>query len=293
VRPEGILGIYREPIFSPGKVREDAAILDRTLAEFSRLGCETRSVQAEALESSKPWASLVLTMAQSDRTLRILEEWHRLGVRVINAVSAVRNCYREPLIRVLTETGIPVPASRISSLEGVEGCTSFGTVSCYWLKRGDVHALSPADVVKVASRKELTRSLEHFYRQKVGKVLIQEHVEGRPVKFYGVGEGDYFRAFAASGEEVTSGSKALASLSRRSAGALGLEIYGGDAILTGEGKPVLVDLNDWPSFSRCSESAAKAIARYVWKCKGENAFPQVEEKPVKEVAWRLQGLMRQ
>ncbi len=30
-----VLGIYREQIFSPGKVSDDAAILDATLAELS------------------------------------------------------------------------------------------------------------------------------------------------------------------------------------------------------------------------------------------------------------------
>jgi hypothetical protein len=109
-------------------------------------------------------------------------------------------------------------------------------------------------------------SLEHFHREGVRKVLIQEHVEGRPIKFYGVGAGDYFRAFSDSGEEITSPVKALSSLARRSAMAIGLEIYGGDAIQTGKGDLVLVDLNDWPSFSRCRESAAKAIARYVLSC---------------------------
>jgi hypothetical protein len=266
MKPGAILGIYRERVFSPGKVQEDAAILDGTLMELSRLGYEAHSVKAEALGSADPWAPTVLAMAQSDRSLRILEAWCRRGARVFNAVSAVRNCHRVPLIRLLTESGIPMPASRVCPLDGVVGRVSLGPASCYWLKRGDVHALGTADVVRVASREELMGSLEHFHREGVRKVLIQVHVEGRPIKFYGVGAGDYFRAFSASGEEITSPVKALSSLARRSAMAIGLEIYGGDAIQTGKGDLVLVDLNDWPSFSRCRESAAKAIARYVLSC---------------------------
>jgi len=271
MRPGAILGVYRERRFSPGKVQEDAAILDETLMAFSLLGYETRSVQAEGLEDADPMASSVLAMAQSGRSLRILEDWGRHGVRVFNAVSAVRNCYREPLIRLLAEGGIPVPYSRISPLDGLEGCISFGPDESYWLKRGDVHALDPRDVVKVASREELMGSMEHFQRQGVRKILVQEHVDGLPIKFYGVGEGDYFRAYTPSGEEVTSEVKGLRSLGRRSAGTLGLEIYGGDAILSEEGALVLVDLNDWPSFSRCHESAAKAIVRYVLGRMGINA----------------------
>lgn len=283
MRPGTILGIYRERRLSPGKVREDAAILDQTLLEFSRLGYETRSVRAECLPGVDPRDSSVLSMAQSERSLRVLEGWHRRGVMVFNAVSAVRDCYREPQIRLLAQSGIPMPVSRFSPLEAVEDCVPFGPACCYWLKRGDVHALDHADVVKVASREELRGSLEHFRRHRVRKVLIQEHVEGRPIKFYGVGEA-YFRAFYPSGEEATSRMRDLSSLARQSADALGLEIYGGDAILTGKGDPLLVDVNDWPSFSRCRESAARAIARYVLSRDGQGSFEQ-GAKPASEVIW--------
>ena len=39
-----------------------------------------------------------------------------------------------------------------------------------------------------------------------------------------------------------------------------LKIYGGDAIIGPDDIARLIDLNDWPSFSRCREEAAKAIA---------------------------------
>jgi len=44
------------------------------------------------------------------------------------------------------------------------------------------------------------------------------------------------------------------------AAALGLEIFGGDAIIRSDGEPVIVDINAWPSYARCRDRAAQAIA---------------------------------
>jgi len=45
-----------------------------------------------------------------------------------------------------------------------------------------------------------------------------------------------------------------------SAEALGLEVWGGDALFDGN-EFAIVDFNDWPSFSRVRDEAARAIAR--------------------------------
>ncbi|MGB9381365.1 MAG: hypothetical protein WCB16_12125, partial [Candidatus Binatus sp.] len=44
------------------------------------------------------------------------------------------------------------------------------------------------------------------------------------------------------------------------AGALGLQGWGGDAILNGDRFPI-IHFNDWPSYSRVRAPAARAIAR--------------------------------
>jgi glutathione synthase/RimK-type ligase-like ATP-grasp enzyme len=50
---------------------------------------------------------------------------------------------------------------------------------------------------------------------------------------------------------------------RRAAAALGLEVYGGDAIATQDGRAVLLDLNAWPSFALFREEAAERIAEHL------------------------------
>ena len=206
----------------------------------------------------------VLTMAQSDRSLNILEGWQKEGTRMINSVSSIRNSYRKPLISLLVKAHLPIPSSQIIPVGEVERRISFGASSSYWLKRSDIHAIEQADVAKVTSKEELMRALRHFRQRKIDEVLVQEHLEGEAIKFYGVAGGQYFSAFLSSnGDEVTSEMKQLSTIAQQSAEAAGLEIYGGDAIMTRQGGVVLIDLNDWPSFSRCCGPAAKGIAKYI------------------------------
>jgi hypothetical protein len=45
--------------------------------------------------------------------------------------------------------------------------------------------------------------------------------------------------------------------------ALGLEIFGGDAIIQADGQPVIVDVNAWPSYARFRDRAAQVIADFL------------------------------
>ncbi len=38
-------------------------------------------------------------------------------------------------------------------------------------------------------------------------------------------------------------------------------VYGGDMVVRADGSFAIIDFNDWPSFSRCREEAARAIAQ--------------------------------
>jgi len=45
--------------------------------------------------------------------------------------------------------------------------------------------------------------------------------------------------------------------------AVGIKVYGGDCIVGEDGSFCIIDFNDWPSFSRCREDAATAIATLI------------------------------
>ncbi len=258
-----VLGIYREERFSPGKIREDAAVLDTTLAFLPDTKYRVASLQTDHLDDMTPRPELVLSMAQSGPVLDFLEHWQQKNVFVINTVQSVRNCYRKALIRRLQEAGIPIPLSRIVQINvAAQAVTPISGVGC-WLKRGDVHAMQPADVVRIDTRQQLDPALGHFRSQGIQDILLQHHVEGKVIKFYGVGRDAFFSAyFVDSGRVVHKETAALRDLAVHAAEAVGLEIYGGDAVLTPEGSMILIDLNDWPSFSPCRPAAARAIAGY-------------------------------
>jgi hypothetical protein len=44
------------------------------------------------------------------------------------------------------------------------------------------------------------------------------------------------------------------------AAALGLEVFGGDAVIKADGEPMIIDLNAWPSYALYRDRAAEAIA---------------------------------
>ena len=263
MKPPALLGIYRERIFSPGKVDDDAAIMNAAVEELSRRGWEVLTEHAESIDASMPRPANILTMAQSDRVLAVLEDWSSQGTRVINSVPSILNCYRRRLVHILSGAGVCIPPSRIIEVEGAEERISPQFADGLWLERGDVHAMEPGDVASVKCREDLGRALAHFSARGIRDILVQGHVSGPVVKFYGVGHGEYFRAYLAdSGEEFTSGIGQLRTIARKAAGAVGLEVYGGDAIFSERNGPVLIDLNDWPSFSRCRRSAGSSIAEY-------------------------------
>jgi len=263
------LGIYRERMFSPGRVRDDAAIMDETLRALRDHGNEIEAIEAETLDGGVPDVDCVLTMGQSDRVLKTLEESRRRGARIVNDLASIRLCDRALLMRCLACAGLPLPPGKIWPVEDAEERVAFESSKYYWVKRGDAHKVEPEDVVRVGSRREFEVSLDHFRKRRIAQILVQEHAEGEVVKFYGVRGGSaagqtYFTAFPEKGdEEITGDLSELRRVSAKAAAAVGLEVYGGDAVITRAGRVLLIDLNAWPSFARCRSRAALHIAAYV------------------------------
>jgi hypothetical protein len=91
------------------------------------------------------------------------------------------------------------------------------------------------------------------FKQQVKDPLLTAHVEGTLVKFYGVAD----RFFSPQGyPQVAEAAARLARL-------VGIQVYGGDAVLLSDGTFAIIDFNDWPSFSSCREEAAAAICRLI------------------------------
>jgi hypothetical protein len=265
------LGVYREAEFSPGKVEHDAAILDAVLAELKRHGVEVSAISAARLVDDSPaGADLVLAMCQGERALGRLVALEQQGAIAVNSALAIRNCYRDLLCAGLVHAGVPVPTGAlVRTGSRPPDLSPLGVLDLdapMFVKRGDLHALAPDDVQRVESRGALRSALAGMAERGVPVAYVQQAVEGRLVKFYGVSGGEYFAALdeeGSKGEQSSMSDQVRLELARSAAAAattLGLEAWGGDAVIDGE-RFVMIDFNDWPSFSRVRKAAARAIAR--------------------------------
>jgi hypothetical protein len=262
-----VLGIYREAEFSPGKVAADRAIMDAVLDHLLAAGAETEGVAAETFASGSfaGKSDLILAMCQGSAALAALAAAGEAGAIVVNSALAIRNCYRDLLGPGLINARVPTPGGAVVPTAEPFDWRPLGTLNlagAMYVKRGDLHALGEEDVQRVAGTAELEATLRGFGRRGIRLAYVQQEVIGGVIKFYGVGDGDYFSMVPESGESVPSEGlrRELARAAGAAARALGLEVWGGDAIVGPAGFSI-VDLNDWPSFERVREEAALAIAR--------------------------------
>jgi hypothetical protein len=265
------LGVYREPEFSPGKVEHDAAILDAVMAELKRQGVEVSAISAASfVDGPAVGADLVLAMCQSERALGRLVALEQQGAIAVNSALAIRNCYRDLLCAGLVHAGVPVPSGALVRTGArPPDLSPLGVLDLdapMFVKRGDLHALAPEDVQRVESRGALRAALAGMAERGVPIAYVQQAVEGRVVKFYGVSGGQYFAALdeeSEKGDRESISENVRLELARSAAAAaatLGLEAWGGDAVIDGD-RFMMIDFNDWPSYSRVREAAARAIAR--------------------------------
>lgn len=256
------LGIARERIYSPGKQADDRAILD-AVAERLRARHRVALVSADDPLPEIAPGTVVFAMCQGPRALGMLQRWEAEGVRVVNSSAAIWNCRRTRMLAALDRHQVRHPPSVTVSAEPearLPGWLGAGA----WIKRGDVHATAPGDVVLVRDRAAAREVLGAFRRRGIAGAVVQRHVSGDVFKFYAV-RGGFFRCFAASGGSA--GGKgwaaAMATLAAQGGAAAGLDIFGGDCVRDEHGGLWLVDLNDWPSYAACRAAAADAIAAYL------------------------------
>jgi hypothetical protein len=261
-----VLGIYREVEFSPGKVGADRAIMDAVLSNLRSTGAQTKAVDASAFATDPvPTADVVLAMCQGPASLSRLATVAKMGALVVNSALAIRNCYRDLLGPGLTNARIPAPEGAVVQTGKPFDLRPLRTLELtapMYVKRGDLHALSEEDVQRIEGLEQLEATLLRFARRGIERAYVQQEASGVQVKFYGVGTGeDYFSTIAPEGFWVTDGlMRELRRAGGAAATALGVEVWGGDAIFESD-RFAIVDFNDWPSFERVREAAAPAIAR--------------------------------
>lgn len=256
-----VLMIQRAPQFSPNSVEKDLAILEAVAARLSTQRHEVSIVSEDSLQAIVN-ADVIFTMGRLPETQQTLKKLS--GCRIINAPVGIENCARCRLAAIMAQVGTPVPPT-----ESPDG---------YWLKRGDAAAQSEGDVQFAADKSQLADKIRAMEQRGINSYTISAHVVGDLVKFYGVRGTGFFRYYYPTddgdtkfSDEVRNGSarhyafevSSMQSEAERLAEAVGIEVYGGDCIVRSDGTFCLIDFNDWPSFSRCREEAAEAIASLI------------------------------
>jgi len=258
-------GILRETTFSPFHHAEnDRQIPELTAEELRRRGHRVRLLAEPEIQArSSELAPFIFSMCQGPNANRALEAVEDRGALVINSPRAVQGCYRSNLCRLAGAEPIMAPTAIVpTARDGLR--FDFGEGRCYWVKRGDVHATQEGDVVRVNSQVDYLAALEGFRHRGIGEAAIQAHIEGQVVKFYGVVGSPFFRYYAEGDIKLSPVALGLARPAiERLVRRIGLEVYGGDAVLAADGTVSVIDVNDWPSFAYFRTEAAQVIAEHI------------------------------
>src|SRR5207244_4276265 len=142
-----VVGVYREPEISSGKIAAGAAILDQVLSRIADEGARTEAMTASRFSADPPDnVSLVIAMCQGAPALSQLASVNESGAVTINSALAIRNCYRDLLAAGLMRAGVPTPEGALLGttlpldLKRLRALDQSGPV---YVKRGNVHALGP------------------------------------------------------------------------------------------------------------------------------------------------------
>lgn len=266
------LGVSRAELYSPNRVSGDAAVFRAVAAELERHGHEVICINENELTAIPHGIDGIFHMARSSEALEVIG---RADVPVTNTVQAVMNCGRARQTEMLKDSGL-IPESLICRTGGVP--LGWNTFPC-WIKRADSHAVERDDVQFIQDAGECNNAMLGFWERGMKECVLQVHVKGWLVKFYGVRGFGLADCYAATEKEGKFGLEryndqpdqacvdmdALTVAANRVSDLLGVDVFGGDAVVGDDGKITIIDFNDWPSFRTCTVGAAQKIADLIMK----------------------------
>ena len=163
-----------------------------------------------------PPADLFVNMCQgpaaSERLLRLVP----LEALAVNPPASVLNCHRHRLVERMADAGLPFPRTLILPTNEPQAAALIvhllnGDGRPVWVKRGDVHAETRADVVS-ATEATVPATIADFARRGVARVALQAHVPGPILKFYAVADGSFFHWYPADGGQAVVNEERLRAL---------------------------------------------------------------------------------
>lgn len=274
-----ICGVMRAGAYSPNHIGNDAAIFNAVANRLRKRGCEVRIYGEEQFRTLDVTEDVVLNMCRERSSVEKLMQLEEDGKLVINSGFGIENCTRERMTRLLLGNGIPYPESLIvDTNEDVRPLMEKMGMGACWIKRGDYHAMHKEDVSYCRHIQEAQDTLHEYYFRGIRRAVINRHLSGDLVKFYGVAGQPFFHWFypfdeghSKYGHEAINGhsrglpfdEKALREMCAKAAEIMDVVVYGGDCIVDPDGTVRIIDFNDWPSFAPCREEGSLAIAKAV------------------------------
>lgn len=269
----------RAGAYSPNHIGNDAAIFNLTTEQLRKRGCEVKIYSEEQFIAGNVTERIILNMCREQRSMALLQQREDAGDIVINSGYGIENCTRERMTRILLGSNIPYPESLIVNTdEVVKDRLVKARMDRAWIKRGDFHAMHKEDVSYVRHPEEAQEVLQEYFLRGIKRAVINRHLVGDLIKFYGVRDTPFFYWFypfdeghSKYGHEAVNGRSRgiefdlsdLRRICHSAAEVLDVKIYGGDCIVSPEGDIRIIDFNDWPSFAPCRNEAAPHIAKAV------------------------------
>lgn len=274
-----IAGVMRAGAYSPNHIGNDAAIFNATADQLRRRGCVVNIYSEENFRNDDISEEIILNMCRERSSIQKLQKLEEEGRLVINSGFGIENCTRERMTRLLLGHGIPYPESLIvDTNENIMKELKSASFSQCWIKRGDFHAMHKEDVSYCRHPEEAQEVLHEYFYRNIPRAVINRHLEGDLIKFYGIRGQDFFFWFypfdeghSKYGHEAINGKSRgipfdeqyLRKICNDAAGTLDVIVYGGDCIVSEDGSVSIIDFNDWPSFAPCRKEAAPQIAKAV------------------------------
>ncbi|MBQ8734854.1 MAG: hypothetical protein IJY75_02575 [Bacteroidaceae bacterium] len=268
-----IIGIPRAPENSPNMSEKDSLLFNAIVEKLQAKGHAVKIITKLDEENEK--YDMIFHMSRTMHTLQQIAKYEKSGTTVINSVNSVQNCSRDKVVYILEKEGIRQPAYRF--IETPEETTTLSYPG--WLKKAEGWSCHADDVIYTANANEATEALLQMKSRGVNKALYCKHIEGDIIKFYGVAGNNFFRWHYPDPDKTKFGlermngaiqkhcfsEETLKNTAFAAAQAIGVEIFGGDCIVTTTGEIYIIDLNDFPSFSADREEAAESITALIEK----------------------------
>ncbi len=191
-----IAAVMRAGAFSPNHIGNDTAILNIVAEQLRKRGCEVNIYSEEQLMAGKVTERIIVNMCREHKSIDILQKMEDDGCLVINSGYGIENCIRERMTRILVGSNIPYPESLIVSTdEAVRDRLVKAKYTRCWIKRGDFHTMHKEDVSYARHAEEAQEVLQEYFLRGIKRAVINRHLEGDLIKFYGIAGTQFFYWF--------------------------------------------------------------------------------------------------